>query len=224
MSMTTATPDFIGRYLVGGKPYFYAVNRDELDRGAPCFARIIGSFQLAAGKYVLTVSMTPEIAQLAPFEAGVQMLGLIGMNADLSPYDAARVEALVRLFDVAAICGVDKAVLDGLKMIGHDAEKIFKGRIVWARPDAYELVAAMPGVTARRVAEFGPALGLECAAGEGLHMDGRDWALSDAGGTIRLTSRQHRISPLEDLDTGVKGKLMAMPCSCGNRDPRVILG
>ena len=220
---TTTHPDAVGRYVVHGQSHFFAIKRSEIERCGLAAARVIATFELLPGRFVLTISLMPEIAQIGPFESGVQLLGLLGTNADLSPYEATRVEALVRLFDVAAICGIDKSVLDGLAMIGKNAAEIFKGRIVWARPDAYALVAAMPGVIARRCVELGPVLGLECAAGEGMHIDGREWDISDAGGTIRLSSRAYRIQPVTDLDTGVKGHVVGLPCSCGNRDPLVVL-
>lgn len=224
MSANLAHPDFIGQYVVSGKSHFYAVTRMELDRGGHSAARVLASFEIQPGRFILTISFSQEIAQYAPFEAGMQMLGLYGTNADRSPYDAARVEAMIRLFDVAGICGVDKAVLDGLAMLKHNAAALFKNRIVWALPDAYEAVAAMPGVIARRCADIGPVLGLECHAGEGLHVDSREWALEESdSGTLLLSSRSARVQPLQRLDTGVKGRIVNAPCHCGNRDWLVTL-
>jgi hypothetical protein len=164
-----------------------------------------------------------EVVQFAPFEQALTLLGLIGINADASPFDAARVESIMRQFDIAAVCGVTKGVLDGLIALGHDPARVFAGTVVWARPDAWPLVAAMPGVTARRCAELGPVLGLECVEGDGLHIDAREWSLGDVGGTIKVSARAARITPVTDLDTSVHGHVLEHPCRCGSVDPRVIL-
>jgi hypothetical protein len=221
--MSSTHPDFVGRYIAVGQSHFYAVKHDELNRAGHSAARVIDSFDIPPGRFILTLSLNPEIGQFGPFEVGMQMLGLFGTNADRSPYDTPRVEALVRMFDCAAICGVDKGTLDGLAMFKHDAAKIFAGRVVWALPDAYEAVAAMPGVIARRCAEIGPVLGLECVAGQGLHIDSRDWDVTDDGGTLHISSRAPRIQPFHNLDTGLKGRVVPHFCDCGNRDTLVVL-
>ena len=220
--MTTSHPDQIGCYTAHGKTHFYSVKRTELDRAGVQMARTLRSFAFKPGSYVLTVSVVQEVVQFAPFEFALQLLGLYGTNADLSPFDAGRVESLARQFDPVAICGVGNEVLEGLKMMGHDAAAVFKGRTVWARPDAYDAVKAMPGVAARRVVLVGPALALECAKG-GLHIDGREWDVTVEGEELVLSSRQYRIDPVSGLKTGLPGALTDTPCACGSPDPHVRL-
>ena len=222
MSITTELrPDVVGRYVEGGVTKFLPASRPELDRAADSLAAVIGSFRFRPGQFVLVISMLEEAVQVAPIEQACIDLGLVPTNADCSNFDAGRVEATLRRFDVPAVAGVSTAVLDGLKMFGFDAAKLFEGRVVWARPDAYEAVAAMPGVTARRWLEVGPALALECAAGEGAHLDGREWAADDTTGELRLSNRLLRITPFVDAPTGVKARLITAACSCGCPDPRI---
>lgn len=216
-------PDVVGRTLVRGEADFFPAKRTELDRAGAGAARLIGTFRLAPGRTLLTVSLTQEVVQFAPFEEGMRLLALIGTNADASPFDAPRVESLIRQFDIPAICGIDAGVLDGLASLGHDAAAIFAGRIVWARPDAYARVAAMPGVVARRCAEVGPVLALECAAGEGMHVDGREWAAESRDGVLHVTSLMQRITPVNAMDCGLAGRVEKTPCRCGNADPRIFL-
>ncbi|MET0372100.1 MAG: hypothetical protein ABW039_12085 [Sphingobium sp.] len=223
MTMVANHPDIVGRYDIEGRTDFYLVKRTELDRSAFALARIIERFGIAAGRYILTVALSQEIVQFAPFEEACTMLGFIGTNADASPMDAGRVESICRQFDAAAVCGVDAAVLQGLDEAGHALGPIFAGRIIWARPDAYHRLAALEGATVLRCAKIGPALALECLEKGGLHLDGREWALSAPERTIRMTSRMARIHPLDDVDTGVAGTVDHSACACGSRDPRVIL-
>lgn len=215
-------PAFVGCYRIGAETHFYPVRWPELDRSAIALSRVLRSFNFAPESFVMTVSLTEEVAQFAPFEQAVQILGLYGTNADLSPFDAGRIESLARQFDPVAICGVGKAALEGLAMMGHDAASVFKGRTVWARPDAYDEIASMEGVDAHRCALIGPALALECASG-GLHVDGREWAVREQDGALLLSSRMQRVAPISDLATGYQGTTVDMPCACGSPDPCITL-
>lgn len=223
MQSSASHPEIVGRYLVEGESIFLPVRRQELDRTATAMMRTIATFKIAPGRYVLTVSLTQEVVQFAPFEQACSQIGLIGTNADASQFDAGRVESLIRQFNVAAICGVNRAVLDGLEGMGHDPVKVFAGRIVWARPDAFDALAACPDVIARRCAEVGPVLGLECAAGKGMHVDGREWNVTATAGTIILDSRMSRFEDIVALDTRIAAKVDTEPCTCGVPGPRVLL-
>ncbi len=223
MSAMERTADIVGCYTVAGKTHFYGVTLDELDRSSFAMVRVLRSFGLAPGGIVLTISLTQEVVQFAPFERAIQSIGLYGINSDLSPYDAGRVESIMRQFGPAAICGVGNETIEGLKMLGHDPAAVFRGRVVWARPDAYDAVAALQGVSARRCALLGPALALECADG-GLHVDGQEWIVSELDGVLSIRSRTQRTTPLANLNTGIAGTVPDRPCACGNRDPFVQLG
>lgn len=220
--MSTLRPDHIGAYTIDGKTEFYAARRAELDRSGVQMARWLRTFGFDPGRYILTVSVTQEIVQFAPFEYAIQILGLFGTNADLSPYDAGRIESLARQFDPAAICGVGKQAIDGLAMMGHDPQSVFEGRTVWARPDAYEAIAALNGIDARRTVLLGPALALECAAG-GLHVDSREWQLDVEADQLLISSRLERVEPLLRLNTGISGSIDATPCACGSSDHVICL-
>lgn len=222
--MTTSPmrkPEFIGCYDVAGTRHFYGSTAQEVDRSAFTLTRVLRTFEFAPGSNILTISMVPEVIQYGSFERAVQMLGFYGLNADDSPFDAGRVESIVRQFSPAGICGVAKSTLDGLAMMGHDPAKIFTGRTVWARPDAYDALVAL-GIPARRVVSIGPMLALECASG-GLHYDNREWTLEAEDGELLLSSRLNRVEPLERLPVGHKGSVSPNACSCGTREQVVHL-
>jgi hypothetical protein len=222
MTHYTGQPDIIGCCIIDGEPRFYAITRKELDRSAVILTRILASFDFGVEKYILTVSMTPEVAYFAPFEQAVQMSGNFGINAEDSPYDAGRVESISRQFNPPAMCGISKSVLDGLRMFGHDPATVFRGRVIWARPDAYDAVNAMPDVDARRCILGGPALFLECMHG-GLHYDAREWAIEDGNATLMLSSRFPRTEPVANVRLGFSGSTSTKPCGCGNPDPIIVL-
>lgn len=212
-----ARPDVVGCYDAGGKTHFHPARFDELERQSIGIARILRTFYFKPESTILVVSIVPEVVQFAPFEKAVQHLGMYGINAESTNYDAGRIESIARQFDTPAICGIGAASLEGLKMFGHDPAKVFAGRTVWARPDAYDEIKAMAGVDARRIVIIGPAVAFECAHG-GLHYDSRDWTLEDTDGTLQLSSRMPRITPVSQIDTGVAGKVLESACTCGTRE------
>lgn len=222
--MTTTNlrqPEFIGCYDVAGARHFYGATAQEIDRSAFALSRVLRSFDFAPGSNILTISMVPEVIQYGAFERAVQMLGFYGLNADDSPFDAGRVESIVRQFAPVAVCGVAKSTLDGLAMMGHDPAKIFAGRVVWARPDAFDALVAL-GVAARRVASIGPMLALECASG-GLHYDNREWTLEAEDGALILSNRMNRVEPVDRLAVGYQGAIGTHACACGMREQVVKL-
>lgn len=220
--MNMPRPDVIGSYTVDGKSHFYASRRVELDRAGVNMVRTLKSFGFKPGSVITNVSLTPEVVQFAPFEYAVQILGMYGTNADLSPYDAGRVESLSRQFEPVAMMGIGKDTLDGLTMMGHDPAAVFQGRTVWARPDACDAVRAMSGVDGRRCVLAGPVLLFDCAHGN-LHYDSREWSVETENDELLLTSRQVRSEPVERLATGIKGRLSSDACPCGNHDPVIEL-
>ncbi len=220
--ITGTRPDIVGCYKAGGRTEFFPARYDELERQSLGIARLLRTFGLAPGRTILVVSLVPEVIQFAPFEKAVQYLGMYGINAESTNFDAGRIESIARQFDVPAICGIGAASLEGLRMFGHDPAKVFAGRTVWARADAYDEVKAMPGVDARRLVILGPLVAYECAKG-GIHYDNRDWTLDGAGGTLRLSSRMPRITPLSNLDTGVEGRVLDTACNCGTKEALIAL-
>jgi hypothetical protein len=217
MSIAGSRPDVVGCYVVGGQSTFYAARFDELERQAVHVARVLRTFAYDPGSVILTISMVQEIVQFVPFEKAVQILGMYGTNAEASVFDVGRVESIIRQFNPVAVCGVGSATLDGLKMLGHDAAKLFAGRTVWARADAYPTLKDLSGVDVRRLVVLGPALALECAHG-GVHYDSRDWRIESKMGTLHLNSRMPRVEPIEDLDTQLRGSVSNGACSCGTRE------
>ncbi|MFL0413663.1 hypothetical protein ACH0AE_06495 [Sphingomonas sp. 179-A 2A2 NHS] len=222
MMMTDPRADVVGCYHVAGKAEFFPARYDELERQAVGMARVLQSFSFAPGSVILTVSSVGEVAQFAAFEKAIQITGHYGTNAEASMFDAGRVESICRQFAPVGVFGVTQATLEGLKMFGHDPERVFGGRTVWARPDAHEGLSRVAGIDLRRIVVLGPAIAFDCGEG-GLHFASRDWALA-AGDTLKLSSRMPRITPLDGVDTGVEGRVSTMPCACGSRDLTITLG
>jgi hypothetical protein len=129
-----------------------------------------------------------------------------------------------RRFNVAAVLGVTEETLEGFASLGHAPEQVFAGRIVWATPAAYERLTPGRDYTLRRWTELGPAVGVECASGDGLHVSSEDWHLETAASSeLLLSSRLPRLVPFERWATGLYGAVDRVPCRCGSTDGRVRL-
>jgi hypothetical protein len=223
MAVVTAQPDLVGRYFVGSEPIFLPLSVREMSRAAEFLGTVIDTFGITPRRSILLVCLFEEAAQFVPIEEALMERGIILTNAEASIYDGGRAESVLRRFDVAAVLGLNGALLDSMLALDIDVEKALAGKIVWARPDAYDRLTSMTGFSLRRYLEVGPTVGLECVAGAGAHVDAREFSYDDEGGEIRVSSRLLRVLPLDQAPTGVKGRVDHGVCTCGVADPRVIV-
>jgi hypothetical protein len=220
---STVLPELIGRYYVRTESHFLPLSTREVTRAAEFLGTVIDTYNFAPGKAVLLVCQFEEAAQFLPLEEALTDRGLILANAEASLYDGGRAESILRRFDICAIIGLNGPLLDSMEALGVDLAQALADTVVWARPDAYERLTGLKGFTLRRYLEVGPTLGLECRFGGGAHVDAREWALADADGTVKVTSRLLRALPLDGADTGIGGTVDRSICDCGLADPRIRL-
>lgn len=214
-------PYCVGHYVDGDTRELFPANWAELGRAEEAFAEILAPFDFAPGRLVLFVADIEEIVQVGPLEAACIALGLVSTNAVDAPFDASRVEAMTRRFDVAAVFGVSDNTLRGLAQLGHDPAKVFAGTVVWARLGAYEQLRGLPGVEVRRWVDLGPALAIGCVSGEAVHLDEREWRPEIVEGNLTISSRLPRATAFESFNTGVKAALDGAPCRCGALNRRI---
>lgn len=215
-------PELVGRYFVDTQPHFLPLSTREITRAAEFIGTVIDTYNFAPGRAVLLVCQFEEAAQFLPIEEALTDRGLILANAEASLYDGGRAESILRRFDICAVIGLNGALLDSMEALDLDIEKALAGKVVWARPCAYDRLSRLGGFTLRRYFEVGPTLGLECNYGRGVHVDAREWRLSNGDGEVRVTSRLARALPLEDAGTGVRATIDRSICDCGLADPRVV--
>jgi hypothetical protein len=216
-------PVMIGYYEDATGPQFAPVARPELDRAQEAYFQVISTFRFTPRSKVLVISRSREAAQVVPFERACVAANMVVCNADSSPFEAGRVEAFIRRFEIAAVAGLSAEVLDALVAAGHDPAKLFAGKVVWARSGAYERLAGLPSISLRRWTMVGPALCIECAHGEGPHLDSREWTPSVQAGRVVLKSRLPRALAVEVYDTGLQGEVDEGFCACGSADPRLAI-
>jgi hypothetical protein len=223
MNATSTPASYIARYMLGGAPHLLPVGARECQRAEEFFARVIREEDVARGRKALIIATLAEAATMLPFERALIKMGLIVCNAEASPYDGARTEATLRRFDVAVIAPVCGTALDAIAVTGFDAALLFRGKIVWAKPDVYARLQNAPGIDLRRWLDLGPVMALETRHGGGLLVDGREWRVEPEGNATYVSSRLDRAMPFERLRIPVAVKLNEHTYNANLPGPRVII-
>jgi len=224
MSGDTSTPPcLVGRFSDGRKVHFLPLSDTEIERTSWFYRRILTTYTLPYRSVVLVISKFEDAALVIPLERALVTDGFIPCNAEATGFDAARTESFLRRLNPPLVFGLNMAVVAGLEALGHSPEQLLAGRIVWVRDeDAYRRLAGCPGITLRRWQEVGPAPGIECMGGEGLHLHDLEWLVTEDDGWISVTSKLNRALTFERQATGVRGRVVNTVCRCGVHGPRVI--
>jgi hypothetical protein len=223
ITCTDSPPMAAGRYRHrDGQDLLLPFNRSELERAVRAYQYRIGSSGLQSGAIILVISLYDESFQFGAFNTALLDFDFVRVSADASPFDAARVESIIRQFNPAAVVGINRAILDGLASLGHDAGALLANRRVWARPDAWAQLQAVPGLKLYRWLEVGPAIAMECGEGAGAHIDSIEWQVDVDQGELVLSSRLQRCLAFNRYRTGVRATLLPGTCSCGVAGVRII--
>jgi phenylacetate-coenzyme A ligase PaaK-like adenylate-forming protein len=222
VSVGKLLPIAVGRYPDrDGVTRLLPYSAAELERAIETYRRRLGTFHFRTGDHLLVTSLFDESAQFMPFERALSAYGLVLCSADASLFDAPRTETILRRFDVVAVLGATASLLDGLVAQGLDPQKLFAGRVVWARPDAYARLEHCSAIKLHRWMEIGPAFAVECAAGAGAHLDRLEWDVETDNGEMVLTNRLDRALNFKAYRTGVHATIERHTCACGSADPRL---
>ncbi len=216
-------PMAVGRYHDADKvrqllPYSVI----EVERARRATMRILSTFHFRTESNVLVTAQFDEGSQLVGAERAIMSYGMVAVSADSTPWDAGRVESILRRFKLVAALGVSEATLDGLERSGFNPVQLFHGLVIWARPGAYQRLAGKPGLKVHRWLEIGPAVAMECSAGAGAHIDRFEWDLSSDNDELVLNSRLERSVSFTGYRTGFKARILRGTCKCGNTDPRIV--
>ena len=212
----------VGTFKINDKKYFLPTAQVELERSEHFVSRILSTFHFRTGGDFLVVSLYDHFIQFLPIERAAMDAGFVVCNADDAFFDAGRVESILRRFDIKAVATISNGCLDGLQQLEFDINKIFGDAVVWAYPDAIERLSNSQAIT-RQFAMIGPAIGMECAKGNGLHIDHFEWQVDCLDGEILLTSILPRSTDFNRFATGVQGWVESGICNCGIPGKRVHL-
>ena len=216
-------PMAVGRFLdAQGQRQLLPHSALEAERARRAMMRILGTFHFRTESNVLVTAQFDELAQLLGAERAIMSYGMVAVSADSTPWDAGRVESILRRFKLVAALGISEATLDGLERMGFNPVQLFHGLVIWARPGAYERLQGKPGLKVYRWMEIGPAVAVECSAGAGAHIDRFEWDLAIEDDELVLSSRLERSQAFDGYRTGLKARILRGTCQCGNTDPRIL--
>ncbi|ROM33939.1 hypothetical protein BK648_24580 [Pseudomonas poae] len=196
----------------------------ETERLRRAMMRILSTFHFRTESNVLVTAQFDESAQILGAERAIMAYGMVAVSADSTPWDAGRVESILRRFKLVAALGISEATLDGLERMGFNPVQLFHGLVIWAREGAYQRLVGKPGLKVFRWLEIGPAVAIECNAGGGAHIDRFEWDVVTEEGEVVLTSRLERSVAFNGYRTGVHARIERGTCRCGNTDPRLLPG
>lgn len=216
-------PMAVGRYFNADKQReLLPFSSLEVERARRASMRILSTFHFRTESNVLITAQFDEGSQLIGTERAIMSYGMVAVSADSTPWDAGRVESILRRFKLVAAVGISEATLDGMERSGFNPVQLFHGLVIWARPGAYERLAGKPGLRVYRWLELGPAVVMECSAGAGAHIDRFEWDVSCDNGEVLLSSCLERSMAFSGYRTGVRAKIERGTCRCGNTDPRIV--
>jgi hypothetical protein len=225
--MTTATeltPALwgIGCFAIGDELVTYPVSQADHGRDIGIAMKAIKTLGLGKGNRALVLSMLSQATQYWPVQIALFMSNVQLSLADASRFDAFRTAMFLRAMHYDVVLGINRDVLDGLDDVDIDYLELFsRVPVLAARAGAYERLRAK-GLRPRWWLDVGPAIGVECDALAGAHVDADEWSIEVDNGEVLLTARQVRAASIDHLRTGVYGEIVADACACGRADPRIV--
>jgi hypothetical protein len=198
----------VGRLVVDGAVTPWPVSAHDIDDEAESQAPRLAALGVGAGDLVLIVSMLSEAVHAVPLEKAAGKIGALYSSADATPPDAFRVAYLIRQLEPAAVVGVNRSVLEGLRELGHDPTELFgplAGHVATGDEDAYDELTRL-GLTPRRWVKLGPTSAWE-EEPDTLGYDETRWDATEINGEIVLTNTADRLTPCDRLATGVRGRV-----------------
>jgi hypothetical protein len=200
----------------------YPVSYDDVEDDVAGARRALIALGLQPGDTVLLVSTIEESAHFWPMQAAIIELGMLGLLADATLFDAIRVEMLLRRFSVDAAIGINTTIVEGLRAASFDvAEVLGRAGLVAARVDAVPALRAS-GIDVHRWVALGPTYAMDCRAGR-LHVDSETWAVSSPTGELVIQPIRGRALGSDAITTGVMGHATFEACTCGRQDGVVVL-
>lgn len=223
MSATSLLPLAVSGYYANGTRKLMAVSHREMFRAETFLRRVLRAERPVRGRHALIISTLLDLPQIMPLENVLISMGAICCCAEANPYDGARIESIIRRFDVAVVAVITDIVLQAIRSTGHDPLTLLAGKIVWAAGAAYETLQAVPDIDLRRWAMLGPVLAIEGRHGGGAHVDGREWEIESEGGATYVSSRLDRAHDFHRLRIDMPVKIVTGPCRSGAQGPRIVL-
>jgi hypothetical protein len=215
----------IGRYDVAGQPVYFKISWDDWQRDVAWARAMLADYGVGAtrgdgGGGLIIVCGMAESPWFDPFETAARELGAPYSTGEIHGFEAFRTGMYARRLPITMILGINRTVAEGL---GDElAEVVAAVPVIVARPDAASLLAeagAQPFILTR----VGPAMAVECPHRSGAHVNDAEWALTDRGGELLISTAGPRAYQAAQSATGLAGRVTTGPCACGRTGQRVTI-
>jgi hypothetical protein len=179
---------------------------------------LLAGYGIGRGDHCLFVTSGSEYWPLQLGSAVTRLGGFIG-NIGAAAYEDRRLSVYLRFLPPRAVFGLSEALAVKVAGSAELAALVAKVPHVLALPAAVPVLAGA-GITARAISPVGPALALPCADGDGSHVDGSQFGVSQLPGTRSVAvsttaTRKFRLSGAEVSTCGT-----VLPgCACGRPGP-----
>jgi hypothetical protein len=199
----------VSRIVVDGDVTPWPVAQRDIDDEADSLAPRLAALGLEPGGLVLVVAMLSQAMHAVPFEQAAGKLGALYSSADATPFDAFRVDALVRQLEPQIVVGITGGVLDGLVEAGRDPADALGPvpAVVTADDDAHARLRAA-GLTPRRSVQLGPTTAIEAMGADGPVYDAARWDVEEDDGELLVSNLVPRLTEARRLRTGVRGRVV----------------
>ncbi len=200
----------VGRLVVDGVVTPWPVAQRDIEDEAESLAAQLAALGLESGGLVLIVAMLSEAMHAVPLEQAAGRCGALYSSADATPFDAFRVDVLVRQLEPQVVVGLTGGVLDGLAEAGRDPVEVLGSvpAVVTADDDAHTRLRAA-GLEPRRWVKLGPTSAIESRDGSGPIYDATRWRVEEDDGELVVSNLVPRLTEAKRLATGVRGRVVA---------------
>lgn len=223
MTVMSLSPLAVSGYYQNGIRKLMPVSYREIHRTETFLRRVLRAEHPVRGRHALITSTLLELPHMMPFENVLISMGVVCCCAEANPYDGARIESIIRRFDVAMVAVITDVVLQAIRSAGHDPATLLAGKIVWATGSAYEALQSVPDIDLRRWETLGPVLAIEGRHGGGAHVDGREWNIESEEEATYVSSRLDRAHDFHRLRIDLPITIVTDPCPSGAQGPRIRL-
>jgi hypothetical protein len=190
----------------------------DAEADADWAASMLASYGIGHGDHCLFATTGSEYWPLQLGAAVNRLGGFIG-NIGTASYEDRRLGVYLRYLPPKVVFGLSAAL--AAKVAGSRELTALVAKV----PHVVVLPAAVPvlaeaGITARAISPVGPALALPCADGDGSHLDGSQFSITQLPGTrsMALSTTATREFQLAGAPVSTPG--MVLPgCACGRPGP-----
>jgi hypothetical protein len=203
----------------------WPVSQADIDDETQSHVATMEGLGVGDGSVVVICSLISETIHVFPLEQAANAVGARYSSTDATEFDAFRTAVMIRQVSPAAVIGVNRDVVAGLRNGGRDLREVFEPVPVVATTDddAHDALEAA-GLAPRRWLKLGPVSAFECCERDGAHVDGpRVRVNTSEDGGLLLTTTVDRLTRCVDLPTGLRGEVVDAPCGCGRAGPRIRL-